>query len=335
MKQRSIVHFCRPNTAAGSRVYSQCTLIPNSEVVIGKWNTLPYRKLLKRFRSGEPHSLVFHQQLMLIPLLLLFFTSKLFGHKNIRFVYDMHDLIEINEWHNLQKRVEGYLFYFLELIVARLPITVMTVSKGLKQEFLNRYHGKALVVYNLPTLDNTIVVRKPLEKKEANDRIRVVYFGHLKPSRLHTNILKKLAELGIAVDLYGYFTDDTCKEWVAKILRITHSSGGQYLGRYHPGDLSFLDNYTHSLMAFPSSAINIRYCMPNKLFQSLQHGLTCIVSDNMTEIMSEFQSTGAVLEIDDFVSRLESYSTPEATERLQSMLEKSKKNYLTAIDSAT
>ncbi len=319
-----VFHICKKESASGSRILGQTSIFPRSKVISIRQYQPFSLEVFKAVLQEKELTLIFHQQRSLLLLLVIYILAFVF-RRDARFVYDVHDLLEKKPGSRLLLKVSYYVDFLLENLVFRLNITAMTVSRGLERELRGRYGKPAYVVYNINNSEARVTA-------DGKVREKVVYFGQLKKDRLPLSDLKVLSENGYAIDIYGFYPFGVSRDWKANLEEVVKSSGGRIYGEYSVFDMEFLADYQYSLMLYPSKLLNFMYCMPNKLFQSLNYGLTCLVSDNLKEIREEFESSGYVQTL----SNLEQgggcqRKWGELTTKLESMAKTSHVNFMAAI----
>jgi hypothetical protein len=264
----------------------------------------------------------------MLPLLIsTYLISKFFNLKNLKFVYDIHDIFELNENSAWWRPIAVKIYNPLEAIAFRLKITFITVSQGLSNHYSKIFGRVPLVVHSIPQFSRDDIPTG----RVLGDPLRIVYFGQIKEERMPVEALKYLVEKNCCCDLYGYFSKNSSSDWQNQILNLVRKSGGQYHGRYSPDNLNFLKCYDFSLMIFPSDRVNIRCCLPNKLFQSLLAGVPCIISDNLFEVRSLFGETGYTVTLDQFGENHHLEKRINLTQRLLEIKDQSVENFDLAV----
>jgi hypothetical protein len=284
-------HVCSPRTSNGSRVFAQLESASEGAVVTVKPHTIADASLLSRVMHSRQNTYIFHEPNTL-PLLLVCLLLSLICRRKHKFVYDMHDLRELGVSENIRGKCGAAMYIALEWLIAKLGIPFLTVSKGLAANAARRYGQLPVLFYNSP---QKLVPDRAMRPAAPS----VVYFGIIHEKRLPHALLANCLASKIQVDIYGKLNKATDAEWFDRVINIISATGGSYKGSYSPQDLTFLKNYSYSLLYFPDERLNFRYAMPNKLFQSLHYGLRCLVSPNMQEAIEEFGPLGAVMELDE------------------------------------
>jgi hypothetical protein len=95
--------------------------------------------------------------------------------------------------------------------------------------------------------------------------------------------------------------------------------------------LTFLNGYSASLMLFQRMSVNYQYSMPNKLFQSLQARLVCVVSEHLQEMRETFEHTGAVQTLEQFLDGPRDVDWAAVDAIMARMAADSRANYLRAL----
>ena len=201
----------------------------------------------------------------------------------------MHDLNERPFGGSHRALFRYQFFYFLEYLVAQLGIEVITVSKGLSRIFFRRFGVSPKVVYNV-----AFEVDSDRGHRHADlglsDRTGVVYFGLIKPDRIPLRWVGEVCssqEAGV-LDVYGRTPKGDFTAYIKELDQLAAQTSLRLCGPYKPEAMGFLEKYRYSWLCFDSDRLNIRYCMPNKLFQSLSAGLCCVISDRLVEARTLF-----------------------------------------------
>lgn len=235
-------------------------------------------------RSSRLDAVVFHAQSSLPFLLMCRILLSVLSHANSpRLVYDMHDLHERPCCHSLWTRFRyGFLRYHLlrsiEMFVFRdVLVRKMTVSQGLGRLVAKRYNCPLPeVVYSAPD-------PPPRDATRARDQVldrAILYFGTIE--RAPFEVVPILSRSDLSLHLYGRSIDHSS---VIKRLGGVCPDCVFLHGSYTPADLSFISEYKALLLFQPSAnSLNLRYSLPNKLFQTIAHGASLIVSPNFLEI---------------------------------------------------
>lgn len=299
MTSSKVIHFSRKELNDCSRMQAQ-TELDDGECFLLKsyfslWEPLTFIKKLTKRLPHEDLVLVFHQQRTLLILLLCY----LFGRsKNVHFVYDMHDLNELRVSYGTISRFKDRVFYsisyLLEWLIARLPISVITVSRGLSRIFYSRYKKSCTLFYNMPSLSLKLVSQARVQDKSSSiEKVKVCYFGVLKDARIPRNLLNDLIKRDVIVDIYGT-VDPVFKPQLEK-MRLFEHPNIFYQGRYSGADIIttlIQHDYDYSLCVFNVNTVNLRFSMPNKAFQSLFAGIPVLCSPQLKEVLFTFNKFG-------------------------------------------
>lgn len=225
---------------------------------------------------------VFHMQSSL-PLLVATRVLLLLMGKTTRLVYDIHDLLERPRDRSRYRYLRYVILYGLEALTFRWNVRILTVSRGLSRIYYLRYQRSPVVVYNIPRMAAT---KLQTQKKRSG----VVYFGQISAARLSIKTLEEIAIKFGEIHVHGVFSKGVDPEYMRDLRRMVDKQQVVLHGRYDPDDLSFLDKYNVSLMLFSKGRNNIRFCMPNKLFQSLARGVPCMISESLREVQLSFRN---------------------------------------------
>lgn len=285
LSQDRVVHFYRGDAAASSRIKMQLGWCGGDVIDGGAADFL--KKVVDAFRSSG-RVFVFHGQSTL-PYMILVVLLRFFCGKGQRIVYDMHDLNEPPLKRSFRALLRYRLFYVCEYLVSRFGIEVITVSKGLARIFRRRFGVSPRVVYN-------VAFEVDRDRGQARDglaleqRAGVVYFGLIKPDRIPLKWVSEIcsAQKEGVFDVYGRVPKGDFATYSAALEGLAAQTSLRLCGPYRPEAMGFLERYRYSWLCFDSDRLNIRYCMPNKLFQSLSAGLCCVISDRLVEARTLF-----------------------------------------------
>lgn len=274
-----VLHVCKFQADKASRLVMERTWDEGDVMDLSENSAhkLGYVELFRIVRSRRYDIFLFHMQSSL-PYLFWSLICRFFLGGDIRFVYDIHD---INIKPKLYFNYVGfryYIFYILEFFAFLFCDSVMTVSKGLSKLYFQRYRKSPGVVYNIPIFSN------PLPFTNSDKQGGMVYFGLINSVRLPGYLLEAIQLANVVLDVYG-IVDDPDPIFLTKLQCLERNGFLRFKGTYSPKNLMFLQAYTLSVLIFDSDSLNIRYCLPNKLFQSAALGLNCLVSDNLREIV--------------------------------------------------
>lgn len=264
---------------AKTPMYSE-SLSNSSEKI--KYQSLTVSSLLKTLK-GEIGNYIFHEQSAIPYLFVALIWRRLFS-KNISLTYDMHDF-------NEEKPAFSYMYFrFLvfcvfEYVLIRLNVSIMTVSKGLRDELKRRYGVRKTIriVYNIPADVSKEIV--PINLRPKN----LVYFGQINTGRVPLHLLERIKQANMKLHLHGRMSVNV-SETKAIIKKYSDSNTIVLNGEYNPEDLSFLSDYLYTIIDYSTfkNEKNIQSCLPNKLFQALRYGLICLVSQNLNEVSELF-----------------------------------------------
>jgi glycosyltransferase involved in cell wall biosynthesis len=219
---------------------------------------------------------------LLLTCLWLFFTGK-------PVVFDPHDM----HIHDKNKRsILVILKRWLDNLVANRSGAILVVSEGMRDVYKQKYPDKPIYILpNLPaSLDKTNTQIEQSKKNYARtvkpaQPIQLVYAGLIKRDRLPLELIEIIGEQDkvVSLDLFGFSPDD----YEDTIHHLVHEKGFKNIlfhGPYNESDIvSQLLQYDYFILPFRIQSDNIRYCMPNKIYQALAAGLPIIASD-MVEV---------------------------------------------------
>ena len=320
----NVLHFYRADAKKSSRINSQIKL--DGGEVLDEMKLLDPVVLYALFKkSSEGDVFVFHQQSSLINLALCF-SLNIFMKKVI-LVYDIHDILEFSNRPRMKDKVSFVVFSVLEGFFFKSRVNILTVSDGLSRIFYLKYNRSPKVFYNIPQVSISLN-----DEFDASYNGSCVYFGLINELRLPIDLLEFFKKNRLVLDVYGiFFTNqqyqDVFNDFVReKVIR--------YLGEYEPDNIvNIVSKYTFSIIYIPDERVNIRFCLPNKLFQSLFSGVRCVISNNLSEVKLKFAATGSVLTLSELkdCDLTVFYDSKVANEKIELLRIKSNKTYISIV----
>ena len=260
-----VLHIYKADHNFSSRIFNQTNIDDGDVISATSDPKLSFRNLY--YQIPKYDIFVFHcQSSILFMLFLLFFIDS----NKVR--YDIHDLNESNLKKGLKFNLKFLLFFIVERAIIR-KINICNVSEGNKKEYLNKGH----VFFNLPKV-------KLIETKKTHLPCKdFIFFGTEErcPKDLFSLAKKKVIDLSI----FGIYSDHFKKTILENNIN--------FMGRYNPENLSFLENYKFSLIYSPHTRQkNMQHSLPNKFFQSILYSLNICLSENFTEMISFCEEHG-------------------------------------------
>lgn len=286
--KKSVIHVYRGFGGSSSRIQMQISWCGGGviDAACGSYLAFIWQVLVCR-----ADVVIFHGQSSL-PSLLIFALTQFFRMHRAKVVYDMHDLHERPLSPKFKAVLRYWIFYCLEFVVARVGFRVVTVSKGLARIYFRRYKRAAHVVYNVAfNLAGIGCGATSISSgRYEGGRQGVVYFGLIKPDRIPVSSLRETLCSGgeLIFDVYGLVPKGDFSIYMSELELLSSQTSLRLCGPYKPDAMGFLEKYRYSWLCFESDRLNIRYCMPNKLFQSLSAGLCCVISDRLVEARTLF-----------------------------------------------
>lgn len=319
------------------KVSADYTSLSNSENI--NYKPLTLLSLLKTLKDDNG-KYVFHEQSTIPYIFIALIWRRLFSKDNT-ITYDMHDLNEVKP--TVSYMFFRYLvFYVLEYLLIKQNVNIMTVSNGLKDELIRRYRVRKniYIVYNITADVSNDIVATNLRPKN------LVYFGQINTCRVPLHLLERIKQANMKLHLHGRISVNVTqtKEMIEKYCV---SNTIVMYGEYSPEDLSFLSDYLYTIIDYSTckNKKNIRYCLPNKLFEALRYGLICLISQNLkeaSELFSDFPDNVVAIGNDEDIKALcnrlkERYN--ESTVRdinnfIDQLENQSKSNYFSATNGA-
>lgn len=226
--------------------------------------------------------MIFHMQSSL-PYLLTALVGRKLSRSKVTFVYDIHDLNEFSMGKSKYEMLRFGCMFALEWVVFKCGVRLLTVSRGLANVYRLRYGRRPLVVRNIP--------EKVQLEGYSDLRRRVdgfVYFGLVDRIRLPEEFLARLESERVTLDIYGTVRERSAS-YRRKLEELENRGVLRFLGEYDPGDLRFLAKYRASVLPFEVCRINLRYSLPNKLFQALGYRVPCLISEGLIEAKRLFR----------------------------------------------
>lgn len=239
--------------------------------------------------KGQEIKVLIHEQGALIYLLLIKLISVIRRHR-IELIYDIHDIMEplALEGNSFFSFMKNRTNLYLEKIAMRfMKIRSITVSQGLS-EYYEMQGSKPNVVRNIPEVK--VDIYRGQSGFTYGDS-KFCYFGYL--SRFPFEILDELEATSQKIDQYGP-KFDTLKNID---LRTTNGQSAYHvLDRYRnvvrehleftQSSMDFLRAYDFLIISMNEQTDNLRYSLPNKVFQALANGLRVIAFGDFVELKS-------------------------------------------------
>lgn len=273
------LHVCKFLAANASRLTMQRGWDDGEvmDLALSSRHPLNYSELWGVVKAGQYQSLIFHMQSSLPYFVFAWFCRALTGRPLV-LVYDIHDINERPESLASYMGFRFLCFYILEWFAIKASDSVLTVSRGLAKVYYRRYSRSLVVVRNIP--------EEPVAD-EGGLRQGLVYFGLINSVRLPGYLFEALELSGCCLNVYGR-VDELDPGFIARLETAEARGLVKLHGTYSPDSLDFLKGYSRSLMIFEEGQANIRFCLPNKLYQSAAYGLGCLVSENLREVILHY-----------------------------------------------
>lgn len=269
---KPIVHVSRNSLSRSSRIQYQMSYDDGAH--IGETKLLDYQAIRRIFQNRRLKQVIFHQHACL-PNLILALCYRAFSRNKINIAFDIHDLLEFQLEDMTPKKFAFFIMAFaLQRIVFASNVNLLTVSPDIADLITQKYR------VHVTTILNTARQKTHLTSSELKKEKRIVYFGSINNERLKKEALMPFFEAGYKLDVYGVF-GQSFTEHDLKSLALREDQIN-YLGPYEAHNiLKYIEKYCASWMVFGSKSQNYKFCLPNKLFQSLSVGVPCIVHENM------------------------------------------------------
>jgi glycosyltransferase involved in cell wall biosynthesis len=217
---------------------------------------------------------------LLVTLLWILLTGK-------PVIFDPHDM----HIHNLSPRtLQIKVKRWLESFIVQRASAVLVVSSGIQSIYQRKYPGISVYLLpNLPAFNNDLSIFNAStdnpQTGSMNNIIRLVYAGLIKPDRLPLELFKTIGQSHkpVTLDVLG-FSPTNYDEIVARYIQAEGFNNIVFRGPYNEVDIiKRLRPYHYFILPFEITTDNIRYCMPNKIYQALAACLP-IIASNMVEI---------------------------------------------------
>lgn len=320
---KTVYHFYRSCSKESSRISSQLEI--DKGFCLDNMNLIDISTVINIFKKASKGDIfIFHQQSSLINLLICDILSNLI--KKVNIVYDIHDVLEYKKGLGLKNKIRFVFLYIAEYIVFSRGKRILTVSDGLANIYLKRFRRLPLVFYNIPQLSSLDISTPKLPERKD-----YIYFGQINNTRLSIELLEIFKSKNKSIDVYGFFNNECDKDYYESFKAYQDQGIICYKGKYTPKTIhQIVSQYKYSLIFFDSENLNLRYCLPNKLFQTLEAGTICIISENLYEIIDKFNETGMTITLSEsFENNHDLMNEPILTARniIKSMRLKSYENY--------
>lgn len=231
--------------------------------------------------DGESWDLIIIEHIDFLPL-----ACELKEKQNVKLFFDIRDFYprEFEKYFMFRLLEAGYrksVFYHL------LPKcdVVITVSYGLVEALKRDYNIDAHLIRSMPTFEN-----KPVHPVDEN-LIRIVHHGSANADRLLGETIRLVEKLDkrFTLDLYlvGKSVD---------ILKLKQMAGNNPAIRFHDPVtftqlIGTLNQYDIGIFFWKPTTFNIKYCLPNKLFEFIQARLMVISTPlpDISRLVNEYQ----------------------------------------------
>ncbi len=234
-------------------------------------------------------------------------------------VFDSHEFAPLQFEHNQAwMRSIGKLNHVIFSQYLKKAAAVITVSKGIARAITDQYNvDKVHLVYNTRSFSKL----KPSVNKILTGQIGLVHYGVANRNREIERYIYMMSYLKkqFTLDLYLIFYDQTYLEEI-KVLCDKVGSVRLYPA-LEPSDLvAKVNQYDIAIVAFPSNTFNLRFCMPNKLFEAVQARVAVLGSLENVEVAKfiKCHDVGFVSKsssIEDMASALNNLTVPEINEK--------------------
>lgn len=237
--------------------------------------------------KGKEIKVLIHEQGALIYLLLIKLISAIRRHR-IELIYDIHDImeplaLEKNSFFNFMKNRTN--LYLEKMAMRFMKIRCITVSQGLSK-YYDMQGSKPNIVRNIPEVKIDIYREK---SSFTYGDSKFCYFGYL--SIFPFEVLNELEATSQKIDHYG----PTFETLMNIDLRTTNGQSAYHLFdrfrnvlqehfEFTQSSMDFLRAYDFLIISMNEQTDNLRYSLPNKVFQALANGLRVIAFGDFVEL---------------------------------------------------
>lgn len=215
----------------------------------------------------------------------MLFLVSLTGNKKRKIIYDvvdLHDII-INDSKSLKKKIIKRIITFLEKKCCK-NVELLTITS---EKFYDIYFKNMIdrnKVYFIPNMPDLKYFKD--YKKIKNDIFTVGYIGGVRYKEQMKMLIKAAEELPIKVFFAGFSQDNEIENLVKNKDNI------EYYGRYNY-NTEIADLYSKCdcvYSVYDVSMNNVKYALPNKLYESIYCELPIMVADNtyLGELVKEW-----------------------------------------------
>ena len=203
--------------------------------------------------------------------------ATLFANRNIRFIYEVSDLMELQISNSLLSSV---LVRINRTIIKRSLLTVYT-SEGFV-EFLHPRGSQSTKTVVIPNKLNKSCKGTSLSKERKTDinNLRFGFTGAIRTETIY-NFVRAVGEFGKhEVHLYGMFTDETNGRYSIKGL-VDQYHNVFYHGPFkNPDDFPEIYSNVDIVLCYYKSSKNDLFLEPNKFYEAIYFDCPIIVADD-------------------------------------------------------
>ncbi len=279
--------------------FCQPAFIVNQFVII--WYRLG---ILKKHLTEEQYDLIIVEDLFFLPLVIA-------HKKKAKILFDAREYYPRQKEHSLAFNIfEKPLRTHICMRYLRLCDKVITVSKGLHDEYKREFYLDSEIIRSTPRFFPTIF---PLSPRAQT--LKIVHHGAAKENRQIENMIELFSHLDkrFTLDLYLIGNPQYVlflKRYAEKYPNVTFPNPVEY-----DQIIPMLQNYDIGLFFYQPTSFNLKHCLPNKLFECIQARLMIAIgpSPDMADIVRDF-NCGIIsknFEIAELSRELNSLSIPQ------------------------
>lgn len=235
------------------------------------------------------------------------------------YIYDSHEF-ELEQT-NSKSILEYHIVKRLEHFVVRHSAINIMVSDSIA-DAVQKIHGitkKPLVIRNIPEKSEDFLIGRNNYRKEFYNHLSIdgtgmilMYHGGFAPNRGIEQIIEAVARLeNVGLVLLGYILDKQYEQSLLKLIELFDCAERIYIKPAVP----FSQLYENiaacdlEIMLIQNTCTSFYYCLPNKLFESIQ-AETPIIGSNFPEMKSIIEQYGVGVtikpdDVDELVKKIQ------------------------------
>lgn len=228
--------------------------------------------------SKEDYKMIIIQDLYLLPLALKY-------KKNAKVIFDAREYYPKQHEESLLFRIleQSLRYKICDTYMPKCDL-VITVSSGLAEAYFNEFNVQAKIIKSTP-LSYYCEPQRPEE-----NQIKIVHHGAANPNRRLETMIELLDNLDDRFSLDFYLVSNP--DYVHQLKQLAqHKSKIRFYDPVNFEDIiPMLNNYDIGIFFSEPSTFNLKYCLPNKLFEFIQARLMVAIgpSPDMSKIVQDY-----------------------------------------------